>query len=288
MRRPAQHHLGPVARTTWTHPYRGARSLGVFYNSGGTTTDPNTPPAVPTPAEVAARTGQPAPVTPAAPAVPPEQRVTADEREVLLDKHTGQPMTQGRFSQIMTRQYEKSRSSAFREIAEAAGLPFDPDNFDPKKFSDLLKDAETTRQQNLSDEQRRAEELERREQELQAKLDAATQREADAAQRDRDSLIRQALVNLGATGADLDDAAALLRVPDDADSAAITKAAEELKARRAEMFGATAAPQTLPPAPSGAPAGGGTPRQPAPGKDAVKEAARRRAEQMGLRRSDAA
>lgn len=286
MRRPAQHHLGPVARTAWAHPYTGVMALSVFYNGPAGTVPPApaapAAPPTPTPADIAARAGQQPPATPPAP-VP----ATGDDA-VLLDHGTGAPMTQGAFTRIMARENSKGRRAAFREIADAAGIPFDPDSFDPKKFGTLLKDAEATRQQTLSDEQRRAEELDRREQELQSKLDAAAQREAEAAKRDRDSLIRQALVSLGATGADLVDAAALLRVPDDADAAAITKAAEELKARRAEMFGGTAAPQTLPPAPSGAPASGGAPRQPTPGKDAVKDAARQRAERMGLRRPDAA
>jgi hypothetical protein len=289
MRRPAQHHLGPTASTAWAHPYAGALAHAVFYNDGGQGGPPAAVPAVPpvpSPADIATRAGQQPAV--AAPSTPPGQRVTDDDREVLTDKHTGQPMTQGRFSQIMTKQYEKSRNAAFRELAEAAGLPYDPDNFDPTTFGKLLKDAEATRQRQLSDEQRRAEDLDRREKELQAKLDAADQREAEAAKRDRDSRIRSALVRLGATGDDLEDATALLRVADDATDDDITKSAEDLKARRGEMFGATPAPQTLPPAPSGAPAGGNAPRQPVAGKDAVREAARKRARDMGLRTDDAA
>lgn len=285
MRRPAQQ-LGPLARTAWAHPYTGVLASAVFYNDGGQGGAPATAPAapaVPSPADLAARTA-PAPAqVPAQPAAPANP---ADA--VLLDHGTGAPMTQGAFTKIMARENSKGRRAAFRELCESAGIPFDPDSFDAAKFGELLKSAEATRQQNLSDEQRRKEDLDRREQELQARLDAASQREAEATQRDRDTRIRQALVTLGATGADLDDAAALLRVPDDADDAAITKAAEELKARRGEMFGGQAAPQPLPPAPSGAPAGGNAPRQPASTKDAVNEAARKRAEAMGLRSSDAA
>lgn len=283
MRRPAQHHLGPTA-TAWAHPYTGVLAAAVFYNDGGQGGGQPAP-AVPTPADLATRTGQqPAEPTPPALVLPPAQRTTSDDREVMTDKYTGQPMTQGRFSQIMTKQYEKSRNAAFREMAEAAGLPFDPDNFDPAAFGQLLKDAQTARQAQMTEEQRRTEELSAREQQLQAREDAAKRREADAAKRDRDSKVRAALVRLGATGDDLDDAAALIRLADDADDTAITEAADKLKERRAELFGTTAtAPQTLPPAPSGAPAGGNTPRQPVPGKDAVREAARKRAESMGLR-----
>lgn len=275
MRRPAQH-SNPAGPTAWAHPYTGTQSLAVFYNSGAQG-EPSTPPAaVPTPAEVAARAGQQAP---AAPPAPPAPASTDPEEEKVT-------FTQRRLNVIMKDEKEEGRRAAYRAIAEAAGI--DPDTFDPSKFGDVFKQAEQARQQQLSEEQRRAEELEKREQALQAREEAAVQREREAAQRDRDSRIRQALVKLGATGDDLEDAAALLRVADDADDAAITQAAEELKGRRAEMFGGTPAQQTLPPAPSGAPAGGNAPRQPAGTKDAVKEAARKRAEQMGLRRSDAA
>lgn len=275
MRRPAQHHLGP-ARTAWAHPYTGAAGMAVFYNDGG----PNTPPAsIPTPAEVAARaTAQPpAPVAPVAP----------NGQELLIDRDTGVPMTQDRFTKIMKRQYDKSRNAAYRELAESAGLPFDPDSFDSATFAQLLKDAKENRQAQMTEEQRRADELATRERELEARVTAAAQREAEAAKRDRDSKIRAALVRLGATGDDLDDAAALMRIADDADDTAITEAADKLKERRSELFGGPAS-QSLPPAPSGAPAAGGAPRPPIAGKDAMKEAARKRAEQMGLRRSDAA
>jgi len=279
MRRPAQHHLGPTA-TAWAHPYTGLLAHAVFYNDGG----PGG--AAPSPADLATRTGQqPAtpPAAPPTPVLPPDQRVTNDDRQVMTDKYTGQPMTQGRFSQIMTKQYEKSRNAAFREMAEAAGVPFDPATFDPATFGQLIKDAQAARQAQMTEEQRRADELATREQQIQAREEAAKQRETDAARRDRDSKVRSALVRLGATGDDLDDAAALLRVADDADDAAVTEAANKLKERRGELFGASAAPQTLPPAPAGAPAGGNAPRQPVAGKDALREAARKRAEDMGLR-----
>lgn len=274
MRRPAQHHLGPVARTTWAHPYTGVSGLAVFYNDGGQGGGAPTPavPPVPSPADVAARAGQ----QPPAPVVP----------EGLIDRDTGLAMTQERFTKIMKRQYDKSRNSAFRELAESAGLPFDPETFDPDAFTKLLKDAKDARQAQMTEEQRRADDLASREKELAARLASAEQREAEAARRDRDSKVRAALVSLGSTGVDLDDAAALMRIADDADDAAITQAASDLKARRAELFGATT-PQTLPPAPSGAPAGGGAPRPASPGKDAMKEAARARAREMGLR-TDAA
>lgn len=267
MRRPAQHNLGPVARTGWQHPYTGVLAHAVFYNDGGQGGPPATPPA-PTPADLAARTGQQPPATPPAPPAPApgEEPVT---------------FTQRRLNVIMKDEKEEGRRAAFRQVAEAAGI--DPDTFDPSKFGDVFKQAEQARQAQLSEEQRRTEELATREQALQAREDAAVQREAEAAKRDRQSKVRAVLVGLGATGADLDDAALLITVPDDADDKKITELAEALKARRTELFGATPPAQQLPPAPSGAPAAGNTPRQPAPGKNAVKDAARARAEAMGLR-----
>ncbi|MET9436883.1 hypothetical protein [Streptomyces sp. NPDC006551] len=283
MRRPAQ--TRTPAASAWARPYTGIEALAVFYNG-----DPATPPvAVPTPAEVAARAQQHQPSV--APAVtPPEQRVINDDRELLIDKYTGQPMTQGRFSVIMTREKEKGRAAALRELCEASGIPFDPDTFDLKEFGKLLKDAEETRKAQLSEEQRRAEELNNREQELAARLAAAEAKEQAAAALDRETKVRAALARLGAYETDQDDAYALVKdtIAADADDAAITAAAEALKERRAGLFGGTLAPQTLPPAPGGAPAGGPPARTPVSGKDAVRAAARARAIQMGLRTDDAA
>ncbi|WP_416519998.1 hypothetical protein [Streptomyces achromogenes] len=262
MRRPTQQHRpGPTPAPGWAHPYTGPVGLAVFYNDGG---EPPAQPPVPSPADLAAR-GQHAPQ-------PPSSAGDQDEEKVSL--------TQRRLNVLMKSEKDEGRRAAFRQIAEAAGL--DPDTFDPTQFGDLFKQAEQARQAQLSEEQRRQEELDRREQELQARIEAAAQREAAAAKRDRDSRIRAALVSLGATGDDLEDATALIRVADDADDTAITEAAEALKARRTELFGGIV-PQQLPPAPSGGPAAGTPPRPPVAGKDALREAARRRAEQMGLR-----
>lgn len=267
MRRPA-HRTTPA--TAWAHPYTGVPALGVFYNDGGT------PPAapVPTPADLAGRIAPPAPA-PAAPAVDP------DDEKVSF--------TQRRLNKMMAEEKEEGRRAAMRAIAEAAGV--DPDSFDPAAFADMFKKADEARKAQLSEEQRRAEELAQREQEVQARLAAAEQREAEAARRDRESRIRAVLLRLGATGEDQDDAFDLMRsrVADNADDTAITEAAAALKERRAELFGATPTPQqVLPPAPSGAPAGGPPARTPVTGKDAIRAAARQRAADMGLRNDDAA
>lgn len=277
MRRPAQHHRPAPATTGWSHPYTGLPAVAVFYNDGGPAGVGQPPPApaaapAPSPADLAARGQQPA----------------APGPQPVIDRETGVAMTQDRFNKIMTRQFEKSRDAAYRELAESLGLPYDPKTFDPESFKSTLKEGQDARQQVLTDEEKRSAELEAREQAIAAREAATRQVEEAAAARDRDSKIRAALVSRGATGDDLEDAVALVRLDADADDAAITAAADALKERRGVLFGATPAPQTLPPAPSGAPAGGNAPRQPTPGKDAINEAARKMAIDRGLRRDDAA
>jgi hypothetical protein len=249
------------------------------------TISPAAVPPVPTPAEVAARAGQqpPAVVLPATPAP------GTDDAEVSL--------TQRRLNVIMKAEKDEGRRAAYRQVAEAAGL--DPETFDPSKFGDIFKQAEQLRQQQLSEEQRRAEELQRQTQALQADKTKLEQQQAEMAEARRALAREQALIRLGAvdatdeqgavTAPNLQDALAMLerdlRENPDADAAAVTAAAEALKKRRPELFGTATAPQTLPPAPSGGPAGGNAPRQPATGaKEAVQQEARRIAEAMGYRR----
>ncbi|MEV5451585.1 hypothetical protein [Streptomyces sp. NPDC052535] len=292
MRRPAQHPARTdLAAPGWVHPYTGLPGIAVFYNDGGSQDGGQSPTPVPSPADLANRAPQlPTPVLP------------TDTAQYVLDKETGQPMTQAQFSRIMTRENAKGRNKILREVCEAAGIPFDHENTDVSRLTQVLKDAETTRQAQLSEDQRRTEELTKAQQALQAEKAKAEQERA-AIQAERRTLAReQALTRLGAldqvddqgqvTAPNLQDALAMLerdlRDNPDADAAALATAAEALKKRRPELFGAPAAPQTLPPAPSGGPAGGNAPRQPASTKDAVREAARKRAEAMGLRSSDAA
>lgn len=285
MRRPTQNPARTdLAAPGWVHPYTGLPGIAVFYNDGGGQGGGQQPPApVPSPADLAARAPQP-------PATPPGP-------QPVIDRETGVAMTQDRFNKVMTRQYEKSRNAAYREMAESLGLTFDPEAFDLESFTDSLKEGQEARRQILTDEQKRTEELAKAQQAVQAEKTKADQERAEI-QAERRTLAReQALTRLGAldqvddqghvTAPNLQDALAMLerdlRDNPDADTTALANAADALKKRRPELFGTTAAPQTLPPAPSGGPAGGNAPRQPASTKDAVREAARKRAEAMGLR-----
>lgn len=123
-------------------------------------------------------------------------------------------------------------------------------------------------------------EQEKREKALADREKALADKEAAAAARTASANRRIVLAGLGATGADLDDAEALLRTADDADNDTVTQAAAALKERRPELFGVKqpAAPGTPPPAPGGAPAGGPPPHQAPGGKpgDRGREMARLR------------
>ncbi|MGA5009066.1 hypothetical protein ACPCDX_29260 [Streptomyces koyangensis] len=246
--------------TAWARPYSGLASMFVCYADGG---DPER--SVPKPSDLA------------------EQKNVVVE---LRDPETGLAMTQERFTVNMTKARRSGRHAVIREIAEAAGLDVDIDSFDTKRFGTLLKEAETARKEKLSEEQRRAEELNQERQQLEDMRAQLEQRAQEAARRERETTVRAALVQHGATGDDLADAAALLRVNDDADETQIAEAAEALKVRRPELFGVRAQPKTLPAAPSGGPAGG-PPRAPA-AKDDIKARALARAQQMGYAKPDAA
>lgn len=248
MRRPAQHRLGPAA-TGWVRPYTGVPGMAVFYNSGADPTPP-TPPAGEPGTGTAPKPGPPAPST---------VSMTQDELTALAAK-------------------EKSQG-------ERAGARKALEKFAADHGFTTVEDAETfiaaarkAQQDALSEEERRRQELDQREQELAAK-------EAAAAVRERAAIRKAALLSLGATGTDLEDALALLerdlRDTPDADETAVQAAAEALKARREYLFGATApapTPNSMPPAPGGAPAGGPPPRQTPAGKpgDRGREMARLR------------
>lgn len=182
--------------------------------------------------------------------------------------------TQAEVEALAAKEKAQGKRSAAKEFAEKHG------------FS-TIEDAETFIATARQAQEAQLSEQEKRERELADREAKAEAREKAAEARERAANRRAILVGLGATGDDLEDAAALLRVPDDADDTVLQDAADKLKARRPELFGAT--PQTaavLPPAPGGAPAG--SPPRAAATKDDINARARKRAEQMGFRKTDAA
>lgn len=271
MRRPAQNRTARhIDTSAWARPYPTGIFSPVFYSSG-VVEPPVVPAAVPTPADLAARTPAPGAVTPA-PVVP-----AGDPTDVTL--------TQQRLNKIMLDEKDQGRRSALRAIAESAGL--DPDKVDLEQVGKLLKDAQEANRQRMSD-------VERREADAQAAAEKAAQQVAEAERATRAaqdlafaSQQRIVLTDLGVKPGDLADVSALLRNDltgvDNPTEEQIRETAAKLKERRPGDFGGSVAPAGLPPAPGGAPAGGPPSRTPAAGKDAIKDAARQRAEAMGLR-----
>lgn len=179
-------------------------------------------------------------------------------------------MTQEELSALAAREKSQGKRSALKEWAAEHGFS------NPDDAAAFIKAAREAQQAQLSEAEKREQALAEKERELAA-------REAQAAARLREATRKAALVALGATGDDLEDATALLRVDDDADEETVRAAAEKLRERRPELFGATRTPEqrtTLPPAPSGAPAGAPPARPPAT-KDDIKARALERARQMG-------
>jgi len=201
---------------------------------------------------------------PPKPAPPAQRTFTQAEVEALAAKEKAQGQRAG-------------ARTALEEFAAEHGFT----NVDDAKA--FIAAARKAQDDALTEQQKREKEVAERE----ARADA---REKAAAAREQAAARRSVLAGLGATGDDLDDAAALLRVADDATDQAITEAAEQLKARRPELFGSKApdptTPPVLPPAPGGAPAGG-PPKAPA-SKDDVKARAQALAAKMGYAKNTAA
>lgn len=184
--------------------------------------------------------------------------------------------TQAEVEALAAKEKAQGKRSAAKEFAEKHGFSTIED------AETFIATARKAQDDALTEQQKREKDLADRE----AKAEA---REKAAEARERAANRRAILVGLGATGDDLEDASALLRVPDDADDTTLQDAADKLKARRPELFGATptpAAAAVLPPAPGGAPAG--SPPRAAATKDDINARARKRAEQMGFRKTDAA
>ncbi|MFF3517735.1 hypothetical protein [Streptomyces sp. NPDC002573] len=149
-------------------------------------------------------------------------------------------------NRLLAREKQQGERAAIRRLVEQLGFT---KTDDLTSFVQQQRDAQAAQ---LS-------EVERREQAAAEATAAAAAREAQAVARERAAVRRAVLVGLGATGADLRDAELLLVVDDDATEDTVTEAAQALKARRPELFAATAAP-VPPAAPGGSPAGGPPPR----------------------------
>ncbi|MFE5089439.1 hypothetical protein ACFRCI_03370 [Streptomyces sp. NPDC056638] len=173
--------------------------------------------------------------------------------------------TQDEVSQLLAREKQQGARAGIGDVLSQLG--FDKID-DLTAFVKIQKDAEAAQ----------LTEVERREKAAVEKAAEAEQRIAVAAARERAAERRTTLVGLGALGADLVDAEALLRVAvaDDADEQAVKDAAEALKKRRPGLFGGQG--ETIPAAPGGSPAGGPPPRRstaPKPGAAGVDMAKRR-------------
>ncbi|MFF4527003.1 hypothetical protein [Streptomyces bluensis] len=183
----------------------------------------------------------PAPAPAPKPGPPPQPAATFTQED--LDRIAAKEKSQG------------ARAGARQALEDFAAEHGFKNVEDAKEF---IAAARKAQEDALSEQEKREKALADREAQLEQREKAATARERDANR-------RAVLVGLGATGDDLEDAVALLRVDDTADDQAVNEAAAKLKERRPELFGQPrpADPPTgqMPPAPGGAPAGGPPARQ---------------------------
>lgn len=169
---------------------------------------------------------------------------------------------QEELSRRFAREKDQGRRAGVRDLLTQLGFE------SAKALTEYVQSQRQAEQQQKDAERERLSEVERREQTAAERERQAREREAAATAREQDAARRTALVALGATGTELEDAAVLLarEIEPDADENTLARTAEELKQRRPELFGAPA-PQAPAPPPSGSPAGvpartGGTPPQP--------------------------
>lgn len=149
---------------------------------------------------------------------------------------------QQQLQQLMAREKDQGARAGARALVDRLGFT---SASELEQFVTAQREAE---KQQLT-------EVQRREQELNAREAAAGQREAQAIAREREAAKRAALAGLGATGTGLDDAVVLLRASGDSDDAALAQAAQDLRERRPELFTPRqTTPTPTPPAPGGAPA----------------------------------
>ncbi|KPI15691.1 hypothetical protein OK074_2136 [Actinobacteria bacterium OK074] len=212
----------------------------------------------------------------------PETEATADGTDTDTGTGTGTgtgfamvTIPQDELSRRFAREKDQGRRAAVRDLVGQLGFE------SAKALTEYVEGRRQAEQDEKQAEQARLSEAERREQAAAEREQQAQDRELAATSRERDAARRAVLVGLGATGSDLEDAAVLLarQVEPDADGTTLTQAAEELKERRPELFGASTVPPTpTPPPPSGTPSdlpgrSGGTP--PRPGQFGLDIARRR-------------
>ncbi|MBD0741920.1 hypothetical protein [Streptomyces sp. CBMA152] len=150
-------------------------------------------------------------------------------------------ISQRQLNTLLAREKDQGGRAAVRQLVDKLGFSSTAD------LTGYLTAQRQAEQEQLSD-------LQRREQELAQREKTAVQREAQALARERAAARRAVLSGLGASGQDLEDAAALLGVAENADDAEATEAAEQLKARRPELFTPRLADEASPAAPAGSPA----------------------------------
>ncbi|MGW0731850.1 hypothetical protein [Streptomyces sp. NPDC002851] len=167
----------------------------------------------------------------------PEDDSNRDEATVSL--------SQKHLSTLMAREKDQGGRAAVRSLVDKLGFS------SASALEEFIASVRQAEQEQLT-------EAERREQALADREQAALARESAAVAREREATRRALLASAGATGRDLDDAVALLRVADDADETAFDEAVQELKDRRPELFAQPTHPN--PAAPGGAPASVPPPR----------------------------
>lgn len=193
-----------------------------------------------------------------------------DSHSGAHDPSTGADLTmsQERLATLLAREKDQGARGALRSLVERLGFS------DAASLEQYINVTRKAQEDHLTDAQHREMQLAEREKALAA-------RESAAVARERDAVRRAHLAKAGATGADLDDAAALLRAADDADDDQLAEAVTALAARRPELFARTATTTVLSPlpAPGGAPASVPPARTPtstaAPGAAGLEMARRR-------------